>query len=147
MTLRILIPLLLVASSAAVAHESDEHDGLLAFLAGNYVLIGKHLDSDDSFVGSLVLEQHGDHLAGYRLVSTVKTDVRAVIRHPACCESTHMLRLTFELDGVNLEASYLVTSDLDNYGRLSGHVYNPAQKTNWPGMEVLFFDHRADGAE
>ena len=39
------------------------------------------------------------------------------------------------------EITYLWRSDLDNYARLSGYLYQPGEKTDSPGMEALFRDH------
>lgn len=125
------------------ADENDDHVGMAAFYAGTYVLVGKQLDSDDTFVGTIVLEQAGDRLEGYRLVSGVRTKVSATIEHPLCCESAHLLRIKFKDGDRELEGSYLLDSDLDNYGRLSGFVFDPNQRSDWPGMEVLFFDKRS----
>jgi len=39
------------------------------------------------------------------------------------------------------EATYLIDSDLDNYGRLTGYLYIKGTETKKPGLEALFIDH------
>ena len=125
------------------ADEGNHHGDMAGFYAGTYVLVGKKMDSDETFVGSMVLEHNGDGLTGYRLIADRRVSVSGKIEHPRCCEQVHMLRLEFKDGDRDLLASYLLDTDLDNYGRLSGFVYDPERTSDWPGMEVLFFDKRS----
>jgi len=42
---------------------------------------------------------------------------------------------------MRVEVTYLWHSDLDNHPRLSGYLHGSGQKTDSPGMGVLFRDH------
>ncbi len=52
-----------------------------------------------------------------------------------------VLRVTFTENKKEYEATYLIDSDLDNYGRLTGYIYLKAGGTKSPGLEALFSDH------
>jgi hypothetical protein len=43
-----------------------------------------------------------------------------------------------------LRASYLISSDLDNYARLTGKVHFIGKETKTPGLEALFIYHSPD---
>ena len=139
MLTRFLLFCCIFSGLSAYADEGNHHGQMAGFYAGTYVLVGKRMDSDDTFVGTLVLEHVGDGLEGYRLIADNRVSVSGTIEHPLCCESAHTLRLKFKDGDRELEASYLLDIDLDNYGRLSGFVFDPELRTDWPGMEVLFF--------
>ena len=49
-----------------------------------------------------------------------------------------MLKVTFTESGKLYEATYLIHSDLDNYGRLTGYTYLQNQTTKKAGLEALF---------
>ena len=122
--------------------DPEGHQSQLGYLSASYILIGKKLDSDDTFLGRMVLAQNGSRLEGYREIEGVRVAVSGTIKHPRCCESTHVLRLRFAEGDHQLEGTYLWRGDLDNYARISGYVYERGTSTMWPGMEVLFRDHR-----
>jgi hypothetical protein len=52
-----------------------------------------------------------------------------------------VLRVRFRSEEKDYEATYLIGSDLDNYGRLTGHVYFKDGETRTPGLEALFIEH------
>ena len=143
MRMRILGLVLLLAATPARAHEDpDGHAFQLDYLAGRYVLVAKALDGDETSLGALGLARSGRKLSGHRTVGAARMPVSGIVEHPTCCEGTHVLRLRFQQDGQEREATYLWQGDLDNYARISGYVYEPGKRTDWPGMEVLFRDHR-----
>ena len=62
------------------------------------------------------------------------------IEHALGSDETNVLRVRFVRAGQENEITYLWQSDLDNYARLSGKLYQPGKQTNSPGMEALFID-------
>jgi len=124
---------------SAFAHDDDDgHEFLAGFLEGEYTLVGKAIDSDNAVIGTVVLEQHRKEIKGHRLIGGELAELSGTIVHPKCCESTHSLVLIFTSAGRTFEGHYLWSSDLDNYARISGFVYELGSRTNSPGMEVLF---------
>ncbi len=55
-------------------------------------------------------------------------------------DKTKVLRVRFRSQGKDYEATYLIGSDLDNYGRLTGYVYFKDGETKTPGLEALFIE-------
>ncbi len=51
-----------------------------------------------------------------------------------------LLRIHFDFDGKEYDATYRWQSDPDNYPRFTGYVYFPGTKS--PGLEALFPVHR-----
>ena len=51
-----------------------------------------------------------------------------------------VLRIRYDDGGKSIEETCLVHSDLDNYPRISCHLYQPGLKTQNPGMEAFFID-------
>ena len=105
-------------------------------------MIGKVPEDDGTFLGAVVLEADGNSLKGYRQIGTQKVPVTGQLEHPKCCEHMHILRLRFKHEGRDFEGTYLWQSDLDNYARLTGYVYEAGVRTQSPGLETLFIDHQ-----
>lgn len=53
-----------------------------------------------------------------------------------------VIRILFESEGKDCEATYLIGSDLDNYGRLTGYVYFKGGEAKTPGLEALFIEQK-----
>jgi len=87
--------------------------------------------------------RNGDLIEGFREIGEDRIAVSGKIEHPNCCDLSHLLRLRFGESDRRFEGTYLWLNGLDNYGRISGYVYDSSKSTDWPGMEVLFRDHRA----
>jgi hypothetical protein len=51
-----------------------------------------------------------------------------------------VLKVHFRSGDRDYEATYLIGSDLDNHGRLTGYVYLKGGKTRTPGLEALFIE-------
>jgi hypothetical protein len=48
------------------------------------------------------------------------------------------LRTHFLQDQVSIEQTCLISSDLDNYARITCYSYSPDAKTDDPGLEAYF---------
>ena len=80
----VLLAVALLAGPARGREAPQASSELAAQVAGSYVLIGRRPDSDETFVGRVVLTSNGSRLAGYREIDKVKTPVSATIEHPSC---------------------------------------------------------------
>lgn len=130
-----------VVGSAAMADDVDDPAALYEFLQGRYTLIGKTLDSAQTFVGTVVLVARDDHLEVRRDVGGESLVGTGHVEHVLGPDQAPVLRVRFTRDHERLEATYLWMSDLDNYARLTGYFYRAGEHTDSPGMEALFIEH------
>ncbi|MFA7431700.1 MAG: hypothetical protein WCZ23_16195 [Rhodospirillaceae bacterium] len=128
---------LALLSAGAEARDTSDEEMLYDFLAGSYWLIGKSLDSQDSFVGKVGLSSQGNRLIVTRTVGGAQTVGEGRIE-PIGHDGGRALRVRYVERGVAYEGTYLWQSDADNYARLTGYVYRPGEFTESPGMEALF---------
>lgn len=102
-------------------------------------MIGKKPDSDETYTGRMIFKKHGADLEFSRRVAGETSDGPVILDKTASESGKPVLRVHFSLNGQPFEASYLWSSDLDNYARLTGYVYSPTKgKTKSPGLEALF---------
>ena len=124
--------------------DSSETDFLCGFLQGSYHLIGRLPDSDETYSGEVVLKEKGDKLEVIRRVEG--REIKGIGKiETATADKKKVLRIRFMDGDKSYEATYLIGSDLDNYGRLTGYLYLEDGSTKVPGLEALFIDHRANG--
>ena len=135
--------LTLVAFAGSFADPVENHAFLYGFLEGQYLLVGKALENDSTFLGKMVFESRGDHLEVTRIVDQKRVKGTGRIEHAVGEDQVNVLRVRFSESGIPFEATYLWMSDLDNHARLSGYLYRRGRETRSPGMEVLFIDHGA----
>jgi hypothetical protein len=109
---------------------------------GNYILVGKALDSDETYLGKLVITSGENQLLVKRIIDGVTVSGTAVIE-PAAGGDAKVLRIRFRQNRQLFEQTCMVGSDLDNYARISCYLYKPDVKTKRPGLEALFIDHTA----
>lgn len=108
-----------------------------AFFVGTYRLIGKALEKEEAFLGRVVLRTDGDALVAERTVGDSTISGTWALEY-ALGEEMRVVRMRFGEGGNRLEGTYQWSVDFDNYPRLSGYVYRPHERTEDPGMEVLF---------
>ncbi len=136
---------LALASTLVWAQAKDLSDEpLYDFLCGSYQVIGKLPDSDQLYSGKVDLKRSGNQLEVLRLMGGRAVKGTGKIE-AVTSDKIKVLRVFFRSAGKDYEATYLIGSDLDNYGRLTGHVYVKDGKTGTPGLEALFIEHK--GAE
>jgi hypothetical protein len=142
-----LISFLLIVSLfvgvPAWAQDGDELDSALGFLSGDYILIGRKIDSDETYTGriSFVYNETSRCLDLKRTIGgqTVTGTARIV---PVLEGDAQVLRLSFWEKGVEYEGTFLWRGDLDNFGRLSGFIYAKGTFPDKPGLEAYFIDQR-----
>jgi len=110
------------------------------FMKGEYDLIGRKPDSTTTYTGRVTLRVDGNTLYASRTIEG-KT-VEGKIRFETGGDSVPIVRLSFTLDGVEYEATYLWQSDLDNYPRFTGTLHRIDNKTKTAGIEALFPIHK-----
>jgi hypothetical protein len=104
-------------------------------------VIGRLPDSDQLYSGKIEMERSGDQLEVVRLIGGHR--VRGIGKIEAATpDKIKVLRVHFRPRDKDLdfEATYLIGSDLDNHGRLTGHVYFKDGGTKKPGLEALFIE-------
>jgi len=138
--MKVFIPLLLLLLSP-FANASSDH--LLNFVVGKYLLVGKALDSDQTYSGKIEISRKGDQLVVQRQIAKAATKGTGSIE-TAMQGEAKILRIRFTEDSQKYEETCLIKPDLDNYARISCHLYKPGVKTNKPGLEALFYDHSVD---
>jgi hypothetical protein len=131
---------LALAGTLVWAQAKDSSDEpLYDFLCGSYQVIGRLPDSDQLYSGKVELKRSGNHLEVLRLMGG--RGVKGIGKIEAVTsDKIKVLRVRFRSEGKDYEVTYLIGSDLDNYGRLTGHVYFKDGETKTPGLEALFIE-------
>jgi hypothetical protein len=133
---------LALAGTLVWAQAKDFRDEpLYDFLCGSYQVIGRLPDSDQLYSGKVEFRLSDNQLEVVRLIGGHR--VRGIGKiETATPDKIKVLRVHFRSKDKDYEATYLIGSDLDNYGRLTGHVYLKGGGTKAPGLEVLFIEHK-----
>ena len=125
----------LIFATEVGAQTKEQH--LEGYIQGTYLMIGKHLDSTDTYFGEALITQSESGLSVTKTISGNVIRGTASIAH-ATSEHTPDLKIRFNEDGKDYEEACLVASDLDNYARITCYLYIPGTKTMNPGMEAFF---------
>ncbi|MBU6955361.1 hypothetical protein [Hahella sp. HN01] len=115
-------------------------DFLGDFIIGAYQLIGKAPDSTSTYQGALQIYSENHQLKIKREIGGAVIFGEAAIEDAAHGEAT-VLRMRFQENSIAYESTCLVQSDLDNYARISCHLYQANKGSKTPGLEALFIDH------
>jgi len=129
-----------IASTSTLASNPQTHADRCGFLAGTYTVVGKEIDSSQTYLGRVILRQGKECLLVERIINGEHVSGEGRIEHALGSDEADVLRVRFVLQGKQYEITYLWQGDLDNYARISGYVYRPGIQTDNPGMEVLFID-------
>lgn len=114
------------------------------FVAGSYELIGRYPDSDNVYSGTMTIGVADENSGSLTITRRVggKTIPGSGVVTSTTGDAVVVLRIEFEgAHGAEMEATYLIDTDLDNYARLTGYVYAKNGDTTIPGIEALFSDH------
>jgi len=138
------IILIVISSIASVTVAQDnttdeQNEFLYNFLQGSYDLIGKFPDSDKTYCGRVIMTKMKDRMLVVRKIAGRKIKGTGHIE-TATADNIKILRVRFKDGDKNYETTYLISSDLDNYARLSGHLYLKDGKSRHPGLEALFIN-------
>lgn len=141
----ILIISVFLVLSARVCHAEHASKALsdeffAEFLVGSYKVVGRNVNSLETYTGSVTISRESGVLQMRRDIQGRKTIANAEIVRSSV-DGVRVLRVSFEEGGATLEGSYIWSSDLDNYARISGVIVKCGEKTDNPGLECLFIDH------
>ena len=125
----------------AMGEEQENLEGMYHYLAGHYILIGKEMNSDKTYQGMAAFVYENGRLNVTRKIHGLVVKGEGRIEHALGPDEVDVLRVRFVQAGLNYEVTYVWQSDLDNYPRLSGYLYQPGKQTESPGLEALFRDH------
>ena len=132
----LFIAIMALGFATEVASQTKEQH-LESYIQGTYLLIGKHLDSTDTYYGEALIAKSESGLSVTRTISGRVTHGTATIAH-ATGDHTPVLRMHFSEDGNTYEETCIVAGDLDNYARITCYLYIPGTKTLNPGLEAFF---------
>ncbi len=113
-------------------------DSGLNYLAGPYVVIGKHADSEKTYTGRMTVSTTEQGLKMVRMIGGRSTQATGTM-NTATPDQIPVLRVSFREDGKLHQQTCMVSSDLDNYPRVSCYLYNKLTKR--VGLEAWFSDH------
>jgi hypothetical protein len=133
---------LALASTLVWAQAKNFNDEpLYDFVCGSYQVIGRLPDSDQLYSGKVEFKRSANQLEVVRLIGGHR--VRGIGKiETATPDKIKVLRVHFRSKDKDYEVTYLIGSDLDNHGRLTGYVYFKDGKTTTPGLEALFIEHK-----
>jgi hypothetical protein len=135
---KVITLLLYIAPFCVVAEESREAQ-IERLAQGNYFLVGKHIDSKETYYGEVSITKEKSGLSVVRNIAGKVVKGVAAVEH-ATADKVAVLRIRFSDAGNDYEETCMVDSDLDNYARITCHLYMPGKKTMEPGMEAYFIN-------
>ena len=115
-------------------------DVMERLIQGNFILIGKSIDSENTYSGEMSITKNESGIEITRIISGKEIKGTAAIEY-ATPDKVPVLRFRFKEDNKKNEATCMVGSDLDNFARMTCHVYFPGIKTSKPGFEALFINY------
>lgn len=136
--LLLTVGILFLNSSLAVAEQSQEQF-LASFIGGNYHLLGKSLDSDNTYYGKVQLISTESGVEVHRIIAE-KTIIGYGAIEKATADNVNVLRIRFVENNTEFEETCIIGGDLDNYARITCYLYQSGVETSDPGLEVLFID-------
>lgn len=93
---------------------------LADFLVGDYILVGRKPDSQETYTGRIGFVKKVEKLAVTRMVGGHTIHGTAVFETVAGSDKIPVLRMRFVQDGRAMEGIFVWKTDYDNYARLSG---------------------------
>jgi hypothetical protein len=138
-----ILAILLFAHSARCADADSkqlDEESLRGYMAGEYDLIGRRVDSTATYTGHVTLRDEEGVLQVVRTIEGKAEKCAARFDTVAGADRIPVLRMHFRFDGKEYDATYRWQSDPDNYPRFTGYVYLAGTKS--PGLEALFPIHQ-----
>ena len=120
-----------------------EEGFLSSFVQGKYLLVGKSLNSDQTYHGKVEIINNNGALNILRHINDKTINGTGTIES-ALNSDASVLNIRFSENDIQYEQTCLIDIDLDNYARISCHLYQPNVSTNQPGLEVLFIDYTSE---
>lgn len=136
----IYITLILFYPSILLFSENLDEKSLYDYFSGTYWLIGKKVDSNETYSGKIHLITKGTYLEVKRIINGIEIKGTGKIEY-LVYENIPVLRIRFKEKGIEYEGEFIWSSDFDNYPRISGYIKIKGKETNNPGLEVFFIIH------
>lgn len=146
---RICVCVSTIVSGVLLAANSG-HESLERMVVGQYVIVGKQVESDITYHGTADIFLKNNRLLIKRVIDGQVELGKAAVESAAGGDAK-VLRMRFNKktgqhagkNFVAYEQTCMIGSDLDNYARLSCHVYKRDGSTKKPGLETFFIEHSA----
>ena len=135
--MKVLVAWVLIAAGLISSARAEDPETIAAHMAGSYVVIGRHPDSEKTYQGQIVFSENNGVLKAIRTIDGKTVEATATMG-TATGDKLPVLRIRFEQDGTVWEGIYQWKTDLDNYFRLTGYVFQPQATHRVPGLEVCF---------
>jgi len=119
--------------------ERLDEESLPSYMTGEYDLIGRKSDSTATYTGHVTLREEKGVLKVTRTIDGNTDKCVARFDTVAGTDRIPVLRMHFQFDGKEYDATYRWQSDPDNYPRFTGYLY--LSGTKLPGLEALFPIH------
>ena len=112
---------------------------MASFISGSYTLIGTPEGQGESYLGKVELRQSDRGIQVTRRINGSTITGSGAIEQ-AGADNAPVLRIRFNERNHSYEETCLIGSDLNNYARITCHLYRPDVETDKPGLEALFYD-------
>jgi hypothetical protein len=130
-----------IAVAAVAAGPADADDDaasdLRAFVAGDYMLVGREPDGGPAYAGTAKIAEDGERLVLERRIGGRTAHAVGRVEVPSPPGEGQVLRFRWA-DGQAMTMTCLVGGDLDNYARLTCLWGADAQMPKEPGLEAMF---------
>lgn len=141
MKVKTLTIIAILLTSLNVSAQEGVRNFLVRYINGSYHLIGKALDSDQTYYGNITFEYSESGIKVTQRVNGTSIIGKAAIEK-ATADKVDVLRIRFEEKGTKYEETCMIDGDLDNYARITCYLYKPGVRTMNPGLEAFFIYHK-----
>lgn len=138
--------LALASLAAAVPAKDAEEDPWLTFVPGHFALVGRGPDGGAPYAGEATLEVRGQGFRLRRTVAGKTAEAEGMIEVPSPPGEGKVLRFRWQEGAAKRVMTCLVSSDLDNYARLSCVWVEEGTSPDSPGLEAYFSSEAWDPA-
>ena len=134
---RLLLLAALAVSGAAAVLAKDGDDTLRDLVLGDYVTVGREPDGGIAYNGSARIEFDGDHLVLRERRGEHQITAAGRFEVPSPPDEGRVLRFLSQ-DPEPVTMTCIVSSDLDNYARLTCLWLRQGTEPAEPGLEAMF---------
>ena len=139
-TLTILLILFFYSFTMFSQEDKGENNFLSDFLVGTYTIVGKKIESSETYTGSMKIENIKGKFKVTRQIGDKKIICEAVIKEVLSGEIKIFI-INYTENKIDYEISYMIDTDFDNYARLTGYFYIKGTYPEKPGLEAAFSNH------
>ena len=131
---------LLLFTNINIFSQETEDAFLKDFLVGEFTIIGKKIESTETYTGSMIIENIKGKFKITRQIGDKKIICEAAIKEVLSGEIKVFI-VYYTENKIDYEISYMIDTDFDNYPRLSGYFYKKGTYPKNPGLETAFCIH------